>query len=294
VVDAARVEGRIDPRLYGQFVEYMFEGVKGGLSAELLRDRGFEEAPSAIGLSRHWERYPDDRNDAYGLIFHWDDSVAHPVSLDFLEEKPVQHALRVDVRAGIVDRHGVYQPRLPVRAGVAYDGYLWLRTTGYDGRIVVALEEDISGGKTQAEAEIRDIQGDWKQYRFTLRPGRADPHARFAILFDGRGTVWIDQASRLPGDAKGGVRADVEARVAALRPSFIRWPGGNVAQDYHWAWGVGPRDRRPVWVNLSWKKRAGARRHRHGRVHRLLPTCGRGAVDHGQRRGTGRDRGGGR
>jgi alpha-N-arabinofuranosidase len=105
-----------------------------------------------------------------------------------------------------------------------------------------------------AEAEIKDVQGDWKRYPFELRPQRADPHARLAILFEGgRGHVWVDQLSLLPGDAVGGVRADVEALVAALRPAFLRWPGGNVAQDYHWAWGVGPRDRRPVWVNLSWK-----------------------------------------
>jgi len=122
LIDAARVEGRIDPRLYGQFVEFMFEGVKGGLSAELVRNRGFEEAANSIGLSRHWERYPDDRNDDYGLSFRWDDTVAYPVSLDDLEEKPVQHALRVDVGGGVVARHGVYQPRIPVRAGVAYHG----------------------------------------------------------------------------------------------------------------------------------------------------------------------------
>ncbi len=42
-------------------------------------------------------------------------------------------------------------------------------------------------------------------------------------------------------------------KVRALRPSFIRWPGGNVAQDYHWQWGVGPRDERPTWINLSWR-----------------------------------------
>jgi alpha-N-arabinofuranosidase len=253
VIDAAQVEGRIDARLYGQFVEFMFEGVKGGLAAELLRNRGFEEAANAIGLSHHWERYPDDRNDDYGLSFRWDDSVAYPVSLDFLEEKPVQHALRVDVGGGVVERHGVYQPRIPVRAGVAYHGYLWLKTTGYDGRIRVALEEDVSGGPVHAEAEIRDIQGDWKQYPFVLHPGRADSHARLAVLFEGKGRVWLDQVSLMPGDAVGGVRADVEARVAALRPAFIRWPGGNVAQDYRWMWGVGSRDRRPVWTNLSWK-----------------------------------------
>ena len=252
-IDAAQVEGRIDARLYGQFLEFMYEGIKGGLSAELLRNRGFEEAANALGLSRDWERYPDDRNDDYGLSFHWDDAVAHPVSLDYFDEKPPQHALRVDVGGGIVERHGVYQPRIPVRAGVAYQGYLWLKTTGYEGRIVVALEEDLPGGQTYAEAEILGIEGDWRQYSFTLRPERSDPHARLAFLFEGAGRLWVDQVSLMPGDAVGGVRADVEALVAALRPAFLRWPGGNVAQDYHWAWGVGPRDPRPVWSNLSWK-----------------------------------------
>jgi alpha-N-arabinofuranosidase len=253
VVDATQVEGQIDARLYGQFLEYMYEGIKGGLSAELLRNRGFEEAPNVIGLSRHWERYPDDRNDDYGLSFGWDADVAHPVSADFFDVKPPQHALRVDVGGGIVERHGVYQPRVPIRAGFAYEGYLWLKTTGYDGRIVAALEEDLPGGQTYAEAAIHGVAGDWKQYAFTLRPPRTDTHARLVLLFEGTGHVWVDQVSLVPGDAVGRVRADVEARVAALRPAFLRWPGGNVAQDYHWTWGVGPRDRRPVWVNLSWK-----------------------------------------
>jgi alpha-N-arabinofuranosidase len=253
VVDATQVEGQIDARLYGQFLEFMYEGIKSGLSAELVRNRGFEEAPNAIGLSRHWERYPDDRNDDYGLTFGWDAEVAYPVSADLFDVKPPQHALRVDAGGGIIDRHGVSQPRVPIRAGVAYQGYLWAKTTGYDGRIVAALEEDLPGGQTYAEAAIQGVAGDWKQYAFTLRPTRTDTHARFALLFEGKGRLWVDQVSLVPGDAVGGVRADVEARVTALRPAFLRWPGGNVAQDYHWAWGVGPRDRRPVWVNLSWK-----------------------------------------
>jgi alpha-L-arabinofuranosidase len=252
-VDASVIEGEIDPRLYGQFLEFMYEGIKGGLSAELLRNRGFEEAPNAIGLSRHWERYPDDRNDDYGLSFAWDAQVAYPVSADFFDVEPRQHALRVDAGGGVLERHGVYQPRIPMRAGIAYSGYLWLKTTGYEGRIVVALEEDRPGGRTYAEAAIAPVAGDWKRYAFTLRPSRSDTHARFVLLFEGTGRLSVDQVSLLPGDAVGGVRADVEARVAALRPAFIRWPGGNVGQDYHWIWGVGPRDRRPIWVNLSWK-----------------------------------------
>ena len=77
-IDARKVENRISPLLYGQFLEFMYEGIKGGLHAELIRNRSFEEPPNVIGLSRNWERYPDDRNDDYALTFHWDNKFAYP------------------------------------------------------------------------------------------------------------------------------------------------------------------------------------------------------------------------
>src|ERR1044072_776079 len=77
-VDARRVENQISTLLYGQFIEFMFEGIKGGLHAELIRDRSFESPPNSIGLSRNWDRYPDDGNDDYGLTFHWDNKHAYP------------------------------------------------------------------------------------------------------------------------------------------------------------------------------------------------------------------------
>src|SRR4030081_1531045 len=48
-IDAAKSEGEISPTLYGQFDEFMFQGVKGGLSAELVRDRSFDGVPNSIG-----------------------------------------------------------------------------------------------------------------------------------------------------------------------------------------------------------------------------------------------------
>jgi alpha-N-arabinofuranosidase len=60
--------------------------------------------------------------------------------------------------------------------------------------------------------------------------------------------------SLMPADvATGGVRREVFDKIKQLKPAFIRWPGGNVAQDYRWFWGIGPRDERPTWSNLSWK-----------------------------------------
>ncbi len=246
-IDASQVVGKISPLLYGQFLEYMFEGIKGGLHAELIKDRSFDEASNVIGLPRNWERYPDDRNDDYGLTFTHDNTVFYP------ERKTPEHSLCVEAGGGVVPRRGIYQGRMPIREGVEYRGYLWLKTSNYVGPVVVSLEPDVLGGPAYAEARIETIVGHWKRYEFHLNPSRADPLARLAILFPGRGKVWIDQVSLIPGDAIDGVRRDVLDRVEALRPAFIRWPGGNVAQDYHWRWGIGPRDERPTWKNLSWK-----------------------------------------
>lgn len=47
-IDASRVEGQISPLLYVQFAEFMYENIKGGLHAELLLNRSFEEAANVI------------------------------------------------------------------------------------------------------------------------------------------------------------------------------------------------------------------------------------------------------
>jgi alpha-N-arabinofuranosidase len=249
-VDVATVEGQISPLLYGQFIEFMFEGVKRGLHAELIENRGFEEPPDAIGLSREWHRYPDDRNDDYGMTFAWDERDAYPGG---------SHSLRIELRQGVIERHGVHQARVPVRQGIAYHGSVWMKTAAFSGTVTAALEADDTGGPIYAETRLAATGAsggaisEWKQFTFTLTPTTTDPLARFALLFTGAGTLSIDQVSLMPADAVGGVRADVFAAVKALAPAFIRWPGGNVAQDYHWQWGIGWRDERPTWTNLSWK-----------------------------------------
>lgn len=251
-IDTDTVENVISPSLYGQFAEFMFQDIKGGLDAELVRDRGFDEQPNALGLPRYWERDPDDRNDDAALRLAWDADVYLPVNGD-KNTLASQHSLRVDVQGEFEQRRGVHQGWIPVRAGIDYEGYIWLKSAGYVGKVVIALEADQTDGEEYASAVLPEIAGDWKKYSFTLRPTKSDPLAKLAILFRGKGKLWLDQVSLLPRDAQGGVRHDVEQRVAALHPAFIRWPGGNVAQDYHWRWGVGPRDNRPVWVNESWR-----------------------------------------
>jgi alpha-N-arabinofuranosidase len=247
-IDAGKTVNSISPILFGQFAEFMYEDVKFGLWAELLRDRSFEEAADAHGLPRYWERDPDDRNDD-AIKFAQDNSVSVNRPADATQQT---HSLRIDIPESNGQRRGIRQGGLPVRSGVAYHGSVWIKNGDYSGHVTVALEQDRTEGQRYAAAEINVSSGDWRKYEFTLAPNVSDPLAKVAVLFYGKGRLWVDQISLMPGDAAKGVRRDVYERIRDEHPAFIRWPGGNVAQDYHWQWGIGERDQRPVWVNLSW------------------------------------------
>jgi hypothetical protein len=107
--------------LYGQFMDFMYQDIKGGLYAELLRDRSFEEPANAIGLPRDWERDPDDRNDDAALKFHWDDSLSYPPSKSF-DGQTIEHSLRITITQDDGQRRGIRQSGIPIREGIDYRG----------------------------------------------------------------------------------------------------------------------------------------------------------------------------
>lgn len=48
------------------------------------------------------------------------------------------------------------------------------------------------------------------------------------------------------------IRLDVLEAVKRMKPSILRWPGGNFASGYHWMDGVGPKEERRTLRNLAW------------------------------------------
>jgi alpha-N-arabinofuranosidase len=262
-IDVSQRLNPISPLLYGHFAEFMFENIKGGMWAELVMNRGFEVTAPPPSAAQYWERYPDNRNDDYVFFLGGQErsisEAGYPPTV--ANRAQVMLCRRDDLQA-----HGIYQDRIPVRNGVTYRASLWLRGAGlapddntptteaFGGRIRVALEENTTGGTVYAERAVEGIGPEWRRFELELPAGVDDPQARLVLQMTGRGVVWVDQVSLMPGDAPDGIRADVLAAVRELRPAFIRWPGGNVAQDYHWTWGIGPRDERPTWVNMSWRE----------------------------------------
>ena len=51
---------------------------------------------------------------------------------------------------------------------------------------------------------------------------------------------------------ESGFRKDVIHAIKELNVPIVRWPGGNFVSGYHWQDGIGPKDQRPVRIDLAW------------------------------------------
>ena len=58
-----------------------------------------------------------------------------------------------------------------------------------------------------------------------------------------------------PEADEDGFRKDVLELVKALKIPAIRYPGGNFVSAYNWEDGIGPKDQRPVRLDLAWRSK---------------------------------------
>jgi alpha-N-arabinofuranosidase len=64
------------------------------------------------------------------------------------------------------------------------------------------------------------------------------------------GGIWVGPHSSIPNI--DGYRRDVIEALRRIKVPVVRWPGGCFADLYNWRDGIGPRDRRPVRINVHW------------------------------------------
>ena len=60
-IDPSKPGPRLNPRMYGIFLEEINHGVDGGLYAELIRNRGFEDAKPPEGFTLRDGRWLDEK-----------------------------------------------------------------------------------------------------------------------------------------------------------------------------------------------------------------------------------------
>ncbi len=225
---------KVSPTLWGIFFEDINLSADGGIYAELVRNRSFEDS---------------DKPDSWTPV----SSGNAKVELALDSEKPMSaknpHSLKVTIKDGGVSRAGVANDGywgMSVAKGEKYKLTLCARAdAAFSGPLTVTLESTDS--VTYAKEKIKVLGKDWQAYTLTLKADATDPKARLVISTDKPGTFWLDGVSLFPQDTwKGhGFRKDLAQMLADLKPAFMRFPGGcwvegdTMKEAYRWKQTIG-------------------------------------------------------
>jgi len=279
-IDAATAGNPVSPTLHGIFFEEISHGGEGGLYAELIQNRGFEESrlPPNTTLQNGFivpERAPHfslPNNRASDWKMRWDLKSQWPawslragenadINLALTQEDPLNSATpnSLQVTIGKLDAQGKndllnegYWGINTVK-GDAYNLSFYAHTDRYAGAFTVSLQS--ADGKILASHVFKSIAGkSWKKYSCQLLAEQGDPGAKFVMSFGSTGTVWLDFVSLFPAktfkNRPNGLRADLAQYLADLKPAFIRWPGGcfvegiNIESAPNWRRSIGPVEKR--------------------------------------------------
>ncbi len=76
--------------------------------------------------------------------------------------------------------------------------------------------------------------------------------ATFALLVSGGGKVLCDAFSLMPVHSANGWREDAVEVIQQLKPSVLRFPGGNFGSFHHWMDAIGPKNSRKPEPSIMW------------------------------------------
>jgi alpha-L-arabinofuranosidase len=244
-----QIKAHASPLLYGLMTEEINYSYDSGLYAELIRNRAFHPNDSGRSPIEYWSLV--ERGDAKAS-FTPDKTTGPSAALAFSLKLTVDHASET-AQAGIASA-GYWG--IPVRPGTTYAGSLYARSSGESGPIHIALVNNNTGFEV-AHANIPAVTSDWQRYPFTLTSGSepASSLYQLEITTSDPGTLWFSMVSLFPPTFHGrpnGNRIDLMEKLAAMHPTFLRFPGGNylegntIDERFEWKKTIGPLVDRPT------------------------------------------------
>ena len=251
-INLAKPGPAIPTSFYGLMTEEINYSYDGGLFAELVRNRTFQDPPAGVN-SR-------DPKPLIGAVPpHW--SVVGSAAAATNRIDPVNTALPINLRltlsggTGGVANNGYWG--IPIKPATQYTATFYARgNDGFAGRVTASLLTD-AGDRTVVKAETAALTGAWKKYTLTLTSPADAPttaEARLVLSASGKGSIDFSFVSLFPPtyqQVPNGLRPDLMKLMADMHPRFIRLPGGNYvegsrfADRFAWKKMIGPADQRP-------------------------------------------------
>jgi alpha-L-arabinofuranosidase len=237
--DAPILSGQVGLRTWNSNASFRRLSVETG-GKRITEDFASSAAAAEGEVSGMWDRL---RTGTAQPRYTWDDNI--PFNSSRSQKIELLHG---DGTAGVANR-GLNRWGLSFLKDHVYAGRLFLRQSGYAGKVTVALQS-ADGTRTYARQELGPIGKEWARYDFSLKASAEDANARFTVWIDKPGAVWVDQVylSATGDELFHGlpIRADIGSRLVSEKLGVLRYGGCMVnAPEYHWKKMIGDRDRRP-------------------------------------------------
>ena len=252
-VDVANPGVKVSPNLYGIFFEDINHAADGGLYAELISNRSFEDSDNTTPT---WRTKAED-----GATIST--QLVSKALLNNAQGKALQInvAARQNATATLVNE-GFWG--INAVQGRTYKLSLWAKGS-YKGGVKARLVS-ADGKSVYAETAVDAKMGKkWSKFTASLTANANDPKAQFELVFDGKGTITLDVVSLFPPtfmNRKNGLRPDLAQLLYNIRPKFVRFPGGCYVEGqespenaFHWEKTIGPIEERPGHKNVNWRYR---------------------------------------
>ncbi len=246
-IDASRPGADISKDLYGVFFEEINHAVEGGLYAELIRNRGFEENRMPEGMTREGDFLRNPKGWKHRFVepeglSGWSISLAGKAeaSISQVNTNPLNsatpHSLQLDIKTlksgkASVANFGFWG--IETEKGKIYNLSFYSHCdAAFKGEIEVRLES--ADGTVLGKNTIKGIGSDWKKFSCSITATAGNPKARFCISPLSSGKVWFDVVSLFPQDTyknrPNGMRKDIAGLIDDMKPGFLRFPGGCIVE----------------------------------------------------------------
>jgi alpha-L-arabinofuranosidase len=246
-IELNRPKSAISPMLYGLMTEEINYSYDGGLYAELVRNRTFRSDWTGI---LNWFLIEKGAASAKITVDNKEGpSAALPTSARLEVAKADSGS-----PAGLLNE-GYWG--IAVRPNTRYSGSFFAKSNSEGALPVRVMLVADQSGQTLASASVTVAGAGWKEYKFEMQSGRVAESAEnhLELTIDRPATLWLQLVSLFPPtyhDRKNGNRVDIMEKLAALHPTFLRFPGGNYVEGsnintrYDWKKTIGPLVDRPT------------------------------------------------
>ena len=273
-INLKEVKSPVQKGLSGIFMEEISHAFDGGIYAELVQNRSFEEGivPPGMKIFRNEDKslrmeleslpagVPEK---AWPMPWPWNGNCGWDTSRDFIgwslvnaegsastwkltPEYPMNQASQLSCEISLIGSDRQSANTSLINSGYwgmnivkdnSYDLMFYLRPFAFKGTITASLES-IAGAKLGSWTfEPVKKAKSWQKYSAKITATGSDSTARLVLNFQGSGIFQVDWVSLFPPtfrNTPNGLRPDLANYLADLKPDFIRYPGGCYVEGLSW------------------------------------------------------------